>query len=63
MGKKIAIVLLIIVGIVGYLNKDRILGYFQKESRTINSSEVKLLFTTQPTLSELLETLEKENII
>ena len=58
MGKKIALVLLILTGIVGYLNKDRILGYFKKESRTINSSEIKLLFATQPTLSELIEMLK-----
>ena len=63
MGKKIALVLIVIVGIVGYLNKDRILAYFQKESRTINLSEAKILFTSQPSLNELIELLKNESII
>ncbi len=63
MGKKISLVLLILGGILGYLNKDRILNYFQKETRTINSSEVKLLFRIQPSFSDLIETLVNENVV
>ena len=63
MGKKIGIALIIIIGIVGYLNKNRILRYFQVESRTINSVEAKILFSSQPTLSELIKKLVIEGVI
>lgn len=52
-----------IVGIVGYLNKDRILNLFRDNPRTNNSAEVKLLITSDPNLQSLVDLLEAEKVV
>ena len=61
--KVIPVVVLLVIIIGGYLNRDRILNYFSEDSRTINTAEVKLLFREDPSLEELANTLQAEGIV
>lgn len=63
MHKKIIILLLVLAGIVGYLNRDRILSWLGQEPKTINSSEVKLLLSSDPNLTTLIAQLVEQEII
>lgn len=63
MFKKLILVLLVAAGVIGYFNKERVLSYFNKDSRTVNSSEVKLLFREDPSYSELVEILLEKSIL
>lgn len=63
MSKKIGIILLIIVAVVGYIKRDAILSLFNIEPKTINSSEKKLLINTEPTLTALINQLVEEEIL
>lgn len=63
MGKKIILVLILLVGVIGYLNMDRIMRYFRNDSRTVNTSEVKILIPNEISQSELIELLISNNVI
>lgn len=63
MVKKLVLLLLIVIGVVGFVNKDRILNYFSEDTRTINSSEVKLLIREEPSMHELTELLINKGVI
>ena len=56
--------LVIALGLVfGLVFKDRILGYFSEDTRSVNKSEVKLLFKTPPSYSTLVTTLIDKQVI
>ena len=63
MVKKVILLLFIVAGIVAYSNKERIMRMFKNDTRTVNTSEVKLLFREDPTLTELMELLINKSII
>lgn len=63
MFKKIIIVVIILIGAAAAFNYKRILSYFEREGRTINTTEVKLLFKTDPTLDELAKELVANGVI
>lgn len=63
MVKKIAILLAVALGIVGFLFRNEIKSLLTSGSRSDNSSEVKLLFRTDPSLSELSAVLLENGVI
>lgn len=63
MAKRILIPLaLVLVLILGYIFRHQIKALFS-EGRSINTSEVKLIFREDPTFGELLATLKEQNVI
>jgi len=63
MGKKIILILIVLAGVVGYLNKDRVINWFRENPRTDNTIEVKLLFKSEPNLQSLIDLLVTEKIV
>ncbi len=63
MAKKIIVLVVIVLAVVAFIERDSILSYFGFETKTINSSEVKLLLRETPTLSSLIETLIENEVI
>lgn len=63
MAKKIVLILVLVVAVLGFMNRERIMGFFQKESRTINTTEKKLLIKEEPNLATLSSILLEEGII
>lgn len=63
MAKKIILLFVVAIGVVGFLNKNRILNYFKKDTRTTNSSEVKILFREDPTYAEIVEILLEKDVL
>ena len=63
MAKKIVLILVLVVAVLGFMNRERIMGFFQKESRTINTTEKKLLIKEEPNLSALSAILVEEGVI
>lgn len=63
MAKKV--ILLILVAVIGtaYAQRDKIKRFFKEDTRTINSSEVRLLFRSDPTLIELIDVLVDNSIV
>ena len=47
----------------GIVFRDKIQGYFSKDTRSVNKSEVKLLFKTEPSYSTLVATLIDKGVI
>lgn len=63
MVKKIALLGFGVFIVCAFLFKDKILGLFSEDTRTINKTEVKLLFTEDPSLDYLAETLVEKGIL
>jgi len=63
MSKKIGLIILLIVAVVGYIKRDAILSLFAFEAKTINSSEKKILINSNPTLSALVSKLIEEGVL
>lgn len=64
MGRKGIIVILIgILGIGAYLGRHKIKSFFSENTRTINGTEVKLLFREDPTATELSTILVEKGIL
>ena len=63
MAKKVIILFALVIGVIAFMKRDFIMSYFGIESKTINSSEVKVLLRETPTLSSLIETLVANNVL
>ena len=63
MVKKIGVLFVLVVLVIGFLQRERILQFFKNDSRTINAAEVKLLLRETPTLSSLIEELTANGVI
>lgn len=63
MVKKVILLLFIVAGFFAYSNKDRIMRMFKNDTRTVNSSEVKLLFKEDPSLTYLIDVLLENSIV
>jgi len=65
MGKRVIVIALIAaVGVAGYLGRHKIKALFEGDvSRTENTSEVKLLFRTDPSATELANRLVEKGIL
>ena len=63
MVKKVIGVGLLLGFVLGFLLKDKIVGYFSEDTRTVNSKEVKLLFKAPPNCSMLVTTLIEEGVL
>lgn len=59
----IALVAIVGLGIVGYLGRHKIKALFEDNQRTVNSTEVKLLFREDPSADYLAKTLVDKGII
>lgn len=54
----------IVVGLLfGLVFKNRIISYFSEDTRSVNKTEVKLLFKTPPSYSALVSTLMEKGVI
>ncbi|MFK7785458.1 MAG: endolytic transglycosylase MltG [Crocinitomicaceae bacterium] len=64
MGRKgIIIVLIGLMGVGAYLGRHKIKSFFSESTRTINGTEVKLLFRSDPTATELASTFVEKGIL
>lgn len=63
MAKKIGLLIVVAGVILVGLNYNRILGMFDKPSRTVNEVEIKVLLNEDPTLTSLLGTLKEKGVI
>ena len=63
MVKKIGIVALLLISALAIINRERIMSLFGEDTRTINKSEVKLLFREDPTLDALVNVLLENGVI
>jgi len=63
MVKKIVIVALLLLSAFAIINRERIMGFFGEDTRSINKSEVKLLFREDPSLDTLVEVLIEKGVI
>ncbi|MDG1334171.1 MAG: endolytic transglycosylase MltG [Crocinitomicaceae bacterium] len=64
MGRKGIIIILIgLLGAGAYLGRHRIKAFFSDNTRTINGTEVKLLFREDPSVAELATTLVEKGIL
>ena len=64
MGRKGILVILIgLIGVAGYLGRHKIKALFSETTRTINGTEVKLLFREDPSATELSTRLVDEGIL
>ncbi|MEJ6777252.1 MAG: endolytic transglycosylase MltG [Crocinitomicaceae bacterium] len=63
MFKKIALLALFAISAFAIYNRERIIRSFSEDTRTINTSEVKLLFRQAPTIKQLTAELIKNGII
>lgn len=64
MAKKLILLLIVaLIGVVGYLGRHKVMGIFQDDTRTTNTSEVKLLFREAPTAEILSTKLVEKGII
>ena len=63
MAKKIGVLFVIVTLVVGFFQRERILQFFKKDSRTVNTVEVKLVLRETPTLSSLIEQLITEGVL
>lgn len=61
--KKISLILLLVAAVLGFMNRERIMTFFLKEGRTINTVEKKLLIKEDPTLYSLSSLLFYEGIV
>lgn len=60
----IAIVVLAGIGVLGYMNRHKIKAFFSSDKeRTVNTSEVKLLFREDPSLTVLVDELLAKGVI
>jgi len=63
MVKKITLLALVAISAFAIYHRERIMRLFSEDTRTINSTEVKLLFREDPTIKELTSELIKNGII
>ena len=63
MVKKIAFVFLLAFIALAIFNWDRIMSLLESDTRTVNKTEVKLLFREDPSLDELISKLIEEGVI
>lgn len=64
MGRKGIIIILIgVIGVGAYLGRHKIKSFFSNSSRTINGTEVKMLFREDPTATELATTLVEKGVL
>lgn len=64
MVKKLGLVFILLLGVLGFLGRHKIKSFFQGEvARTTNKSEVKLLIREEPTFTELLALLKSNGVI
>lgn len=63
MFKKLIIVVIVLAAIVVVWKWDRIISYFEGNTRTVNSTEVKLLLREEPTLTNLLGILQENGVL
>ncbi|MCH2230435.1 MAG: endolytic transglycosylase MltG [Crocinitomicaceae bacterium] len=63
MAKKIILVILVGISAFAIYNRERIMGLLSEDTRTINKSEVKLLFREDPSIDELMSVLLEKGVI
>lgn len=63
MFKKIILILLLLFAVLVFFQWDRIRSYFSREARTVNTTEVKLLFREDPNLDTLMSVLIRNEVI
>ena len=63
MVKKIVLLALVAISAFSIYNRERITRFFSEDTRTINSSEVKLLFREDPTIESLTTELIQRGVI
>lgn len=63
MVKKVALLLVLVTGVIAFVNRERIMKLFSEDTRTTNQTEVKLLLREAPSIDQLTSLLIEEGII
>lgn len=63
MSKKIILILLIVAGVLAYLNRQALMNFFSFSPKTVNNSEVKLLLEQDYSIDSLANFLVKKGVL